>query len=485
MVSSGGEDLYWRCRLFLFLALSALVLVSRPTLAQTGTTSWAGQITCQLDDQDATYSRHEIQTWKLLGGPPDPQPGIPHYAAIWSASGQGALQRVHGTETVNIQWTTSVPSANAMIAIFLRASDQKLIIKTWHGQITVPNAVIGTKQVTQNGVTLPGGSFSHAAWEWAFPRIEVDVTGTVVTGSITSQADGGSAEVVHHYGGVPPNTTCQWQLASGGVAVPVATPPAGGNAGPTLAPGAVSALPQQPLTGVLLPPSGTPPVQGTVSALPQQPLTGVLLPPSGTPPVQGTVSALPQQPLTGVQLPPSGTPPVQGTVSALPQQPLTGVQLPPSETPPVQGTVSALPSTGIVLPGSGNPPVQGTVMARPVKAPVIAASGNYLITMTGLLCLNPTVDDQLNRDGKGDEIYGDAFIRQYNRTTGQLTNSSNAQTWVYGDTNGFQDAQGNPLRQQAGSLSYLGGITVGDFIPDQPTAQSIVNPWRRARTYFR
>ena len=124
-------------------------------------------------------------------------------------------------------------------------------------------------------------------------------------------------------------------------------------------------------------------------------------------------------------------------------------------------------------------------MARPVKAPVIAASGNYLITMTGLLCLNPTVDDQLNRDGKGDEIYGDAFIRQYNRTTGQLTNSSNAQTWVYGDTNGFQDAQGNPLRQQAGSLSYLGGITVGDFIPDQPTAQSIVNPWRRARTYFR
>ena len=435
MVSSGGEDLYWRCRLFLFLALSALVLVSRPTLAQTGTTSWAGQITCQLDDQDATYSRHEIQTWKLLGGPPDPQPGIPHYAAIWSASGQGALQRVHGTETVNIQWTTSVPSANAMIAIFLRASDQKLIIKTWHGQITVPNAVIGTKQVTQNGVTLPGGSFSHAAWEWAFPRIEVDVTGTVVTGSITSQADGGSAEVVHHYGGVPPNTTCQWQLASGGVAVPVATPPAGGNAGPTLAPGAVSAMPQQPLTGVLLPPSGTPPVQGPVSALPQQPLTGV--------------------------------------------------QLPPSETPPVQGTVSALPSTGIVLPGSGNPPVQGTVMARPVKAPVIAASGNYLITMTGLLCLNPTVDDQLNRDGKGDEIYGDAFIRQYNRTTGQLTNSSNAQTWVYGDTNGFQDAQGNPLRQQAGSLSYLGGITVGDFIPDQPTAQSIVNPWRRARTYFR
>ena len=240
-------------------------------MAQTGTTSWAGQITCQLDDQDATYSRHEIQTWKLLGGPPDPQPGIPHYAAIWSASGQGALQRVHGTETVNIQWTTSVPSANAMIAIFLRASDQKLIIKTWHGQITVPNAVIGTKQVTQNGVTLPGGSFSHAAWEWAFPRIEVDVTGTVVTGSITSQADGGSAEVVHHYGGVPPNTTCQWQLASGGVAVPVATPPAGGNAGPTLAPGAVSALPQQPLTGVLLPPSGMPPVQGPVSALPQQP----------------------------------------------------------------------------------------------------------------------------------------------------------------------------------------------------------------------
>ena len=107
---------------------------------------------------------------------------------------------------------------------------------------------------------------------------------------------------------------------------------------------------------------------------------------------------------------------------------------------------------------------------------VPAASGNYLITMTGLLCMNPTVDDQLNRDGKGDEIYGAAFVRQYNRTTGQLTASSNAKTWVYCDTNGFVDAQSHPTRQQAGSLSPLGGIDKNDFIPDQSTAESTVNP---------
>ena len=605
MISNSNKDIYGRCGLFLFLALATTTLRPQPALAQTGPTSWAGQITCQLDDQDATYSRHEIQTWKLIGGPPDPQPGIPHYPAIWSASGQGALQRVRGNETVNMQWTTSVPSANAMIAIFVRASDQKLIIKTWHGQLTVPNAVNGTKQVTQNGVTEPPSSFSHAAWEWSFPHIEVDASGSVVTGSTTSQADAGSAELVHHFGGVPPNTTCQWQLASGGAAVPVATPPVQGT---------VTALPQQPVTGIALPSSGTPPVQGTVTALPQQPVTGIALPSSGTPPVQGTVTALPQHPAIGIALPSSGTPTVQGTVTALPQQPAIGIALPSSGTP--TGTVTALPglqntvksasltpqlvqvtppatqqtaggpgptvsvkllgqntgfqngvstvtftastssptaaqqqavmtalhkasesytqllqSTQLALTSpptrpstlqvssfqvssatsavaqvvidpaaygpydvavttplpNGKGPEVASMTAGFTVAPastVPAASGNYLITMTGLLCMSPTVDDQLNRDGKGDEIYGAAFVRQYNRTTGQLTNSRNAKTWVYGDTNGFVDAQGNPTRKQAGSLSPLGASTKTILFPISPPRNPPSILCRFTRTCF-
>ena len=105
-----------------------------------------------------------------------------------------------------------------------------------------------------------------------------------------------------------------------------------------------------------------------------------------------------------------------------------------------------------------------------VTAPPSPASGNYLVTISGILCLNPTSDDPLDRDGKGDEIYGAAFVRQYDRRNGQGIMSTEVQTWVYGDINGFAGQ-----RQQAGSQSATGGIQVGDFIPDNLTATAPFN----------
>jgi hypothetical protein len=110
---------------------------------------------------------------------------------------------------------------------------------------------------------------------------------------------------------------------------------------------------------------------------------------------------------------------------------------------------------------------------------VPATSGTYLITISGLQCVTPTIDDQLNRDGKGEEVYAAAFVRQYDRRNGQALMTTEVQTWEYGDINGFQ-----AVRKQAGSLSALGGITSGDYIPDQYTAQSQVNPAAAQGSYF-
>ncbi len=179
--------------------------------------AWSGQVQCQLDDQDQSYSRHETQTWTLTGGGPISPNGMPAYNATWSVSGQGQLQRIQGGQTTNIQWSTSVPSTPATIAIFVRSSDNRLIIKPWHSQLRADYAVTGARQVTVNGAAQPTSNFSHSVWEWQLPRIEANPTDTNVSGSTQSPAEVGDAELLHHFGGgMPPMAVCQWAFTRGG-----------------------------------------------------------------------------------------------------------------------------------------------------------------------------------------------------------------------------------------------------------------------------
>jgi len=75
------------------------------------------------------------------------------------------------------------------------------------------------------------------------------------------------------------------------------------------------------------------------------------------------------------------------------------------------------------------------------------------VIVDGLICVLPTT-------GGGDAVYPAAFIRQYDRRSGQVLMSTEAETWVYGNVNGMQDQ-----RKQAGTMSSTGGIGVGNFIP--------------------
>jgi hypothetical protein len=192
--------------------------------------NWSGQVQCSFDDVDQSYSRHELQTWMLTGASPSVQGSMYVYPATWSSTGQGALQRVQGAQTTNIQWTTNVPAQQATIAIFVRASDNRLIIKPWHSQMRLDYAVTGSKQIVTNGVAQQPTSFSYAAWEWQFPRIEDSPTNANVTGSSQSQADGGNADLVHRNGGIPLAANCQWQFTKGGM-TPTNSNQMGSNAG--------------------------------------------------------------------------------------------------------------------------------------------------------------------------------------------------------------------------------------------------------------
>ena len=181
--------------------------------------AWSGSVTCQLSEQETgVFNRQETQTWTLMGGGPVSPTGIPTYNATWSVTGQGQLQRIQGAQTTNIQWTTNVPAQPTTLAIFVRGSDNRLIMIPRHSQLRMDNATTGARQAIVNGAAQQPTNISHAVWEWQFPHIEASPTDTAVSGSTQSPADAGDAELLHHFGAPPPIAVCQWQITKGGSA---------------------------------------------------------------------------------------------------------------------------------------------------------------------------------------------------------------------------------------------------------------------------
>jgi len=113
------------------------------------------------------------------------------------------------------------------------------------------------------------------------------------------------------------------------------------------------------------------------------------------------------------------------------------------------------------------PAVEFSKVRLDVTTPIV--SGRYLITLTGLRAINMSFDDQLSRDGKGDEVFAASFVRHYDRRSGAVVGASMAKTLTYGDTYLF-----GTTRVQAGSMSSTGGIRDGDPIPanSDPTVRS-------------
>jgi hypothetical protein len=84
------------------------------------------------------------------------------YPANWSVTGQGSTLRTVNAQAITGGWKSNVAPMNATIAIFVRASDQRLVIKPYHAQLYSAGGIAGTKQVAvagaaavQNNLSLP------------------------------------------------------------------------------------------------------------------------------------------------------------------------------------------------------------------------------------------------------------------------------------------------------------------------------------------
>lgn len=201
---------------------------------------WAGQAQCQLSVQSPSYSYQEVQNW-ILSGTPTMQGAMQVYPGTWSVTGQGVQQSVLGLQTTTMQWSTTVPPMSAPLAVFVRASDNQLIIKAWHAQLRADGAISASRQVLLSGKAQNPSLLSFPAYEWQFPIIQDAPTSTNVRGSSSTPTTAGIGPM--QPAGLQAMVECQWQFTKLGKG---AQPPATGASGTFLsnAPRPVSGLTQ-------------------------------------------------------------------------------------------------------------------------------------------------------------------------------------------------------------------------------------------------
>ena len=174
---------------------------------------WSGQAQCNITVQGPGYSHQETHTWTLGSGSPTVQGAMHIFPATWSVSGKGSLERSQGSQTLTAQWTTNASMANAPVALFVRASDGKLILKSWHSQLRSRGGVNGTQTVTVNGAVQSQTPMSLEAFEWAFPGAEVASSSTSIQGSSTNATNGSVGPM--QPGGSHGTAACTWSFSAG------------------------------------------------------------------------------------------------------------------------------------------------------------------------------------------------------------------------------------------------------------------------------
>ena len=208
----------------LVLGLGASVVVAPLAAAQqpAGFT-WNGWARCQIMVRGPGYSDQQSHSWTLTGAPATTQGALRIYPATWTDVGSGSLQRTQGSQSLDAKWTTSAQGLGAPIAVVVRASDGRLLIKSSHAQLHPRGAVTGTQQVTIDGKMQPPGTISLEAFEWNFPVIEDGATITRTSGTSTSPLTGkvGQMQPANARGTV----SCAWQFVRSGTtaALPAST----------------------------------------------------------------------------------------------------------------------------------------------------------------------------------------------------------------------------------------------------------------------
>jgi hypothetical protein len=189
-------------------------LLAQSALLSAQTASWTGQAQCQISVQGPGYSHQETHTWTMSGGTPTVQGAMRIYPGTWSVTGSGSLTRGQGTQTLNAQWTTNAKQA-APLAVLVRASDGKQIIKSWHAQLRSAGGVTGSQQVTIDGVAQKPAPISLEAFEWQFPAAGVVRVRTSLSASGLNSAPTNGAVGPMQPGGSKGQAVCSWHFSKG------------------------------------------------------------------------------------------------------------------------------------------------------------------------------------------------------------------------------------------------------------------------------
>jgi hypothetical protein len=350
-----------RLMLFVALAISSASLA----LAQASQDTWTGQAQCQLTVQSPTYVYQEVQTWAITG-PPDSNLNTV-YPATWSVTGQGGRQDSSGAQIVRAQWQTAVPPMNAPLRIFVNSGNQ-LIIKSYHAQLRMDGAAIGSRQVMAAGVAQNPTSVSFAEFEWQFPRVEVEATRTDVAGTSSSPVNSGVGPLQ------PPGTsataTCQWHFSKGEhsrtvldrTPVPGASPQilqaanGGVNSSPSATQSISAPVPTQVARNPLVPTSNPEGSSNSSASVDANARPAVYAAPSGV----GASSTAASASQVGLQAPTQIAKSI-GPTDQSANAPITGG----TSTPTGSGAQSSLPNT--------HAPISATAIASNVSLPAPSA----------------------------------------------------------------------------------------------------------------
>jgi hypothetical protein len=176
---------------------------------------WNGSVRCDIDFKGPGYVSHETHTWTLTGTPP-PDGGAPDYPGTWTVSGSGS--RVP-TDTLRsaATWKTEGSAPGVRMAIFVRQSDQRLLVFPRHGQLNTANGTTGTEERAELGRRAQPQPISKSVSEWRpFPTIQDTATSTHLAGSSTTPLTRADASQPI---GTSGQAVCSWNLAQGAAAV--------------------------------------------------------------------------------------------------------------------------------------------------------------------------------------------------------------------------------------------------------------------------
>jgi hypothetical protein len=282
------------------LPLLASCFLAAPALAQQPLPgAWGGWARCVVTVQGPGYNDQQTHTWTIAGGAPAAQGAFLVHAGTWSVVGRGSLSRSQGNQTFTAQWATNGPETSGPIAVFVRASDNRMFIQARHSQLRSRAAIQGFQQLTIAGVPQTPGRLAAEAFEYSFPVIAVSApvppsTNATAIGSSVTPLQGSYG--VMQPGGSAVTAACNWNFAQG-------------DAAPAPAPVLAAQTVPSPGNPATVPPANTmlPPVSAATASPPAT--TATTTPPfaSTTSPPANTATTTPPSASTTTSPPPASS----------------------------------------------------------------------------------------------------------------------------------------------------------------------------------